>query len=285
MLDEYLPAALRGPATKITRIAAGLSGAGVYRVEAAGQTYVLKHAPGTPLADWERRLAILQSAAAAGVAPVVIHADATHRAVTSAFVADRGFAPFFFTARDAAVDLLGATLRRVHALPIPDGAPTADPRAQLTELARDAPALVQQAAQRVLAESPPAMQLVLSHNDVNPSNLIYDGERLLLLDWDVAAPNDVHYDYAAIAVFLRMDEPTCLRLLAVPSLPPAFLYARRLVGALCGAMFVRLAGSGSAEAIPLADVYQRMRAGTLNVASPEGQWLFGLGLARESLAL
>ena len=51
-LEACLPADLRGPTTTITRIAAGLSGAGVYRVEAAGQAFVLKISDETqPLAD------------------------------------------------------------------------------------------------------------------------------------------------------------------------------------------------------------------------------------------
>jgi hypothetical protein len=52
-LEACLPADLRGPTTTITRIAAGLSGAGVYRVEDAGQAFVLKIAgEGEPLAGW-----------------------------------------------------------------------------------------------------------------------------------------------------------------------------------------------------------------------------------------
>ena len=40
----------------VTKIAAGLSGAGVYRVEAGGQTYVLKVSDADqPLAEWRRR--------------------------------------------------------------------------------------------------------------------------------------------------------------------------------------------------------------------------------------
>ena len=41
-VEECLPPELRGPATHITRIARGLSGAGVYRVEAGGEAFVLK---------------------------------------------------------------------------------------------------------------------------------------------------------------------------------------------------------------------------------------------------
>ena len=89
-----------------------------------------------------------------------------------------------------------------------------------------------------------------SHNDVNPTNLVYDGEKLLLLDWETAGPNDPFYDLAAIAVFLRMDEGTCLRLLAaydgepVAELPARFAYNRRLVAVLCGTAFLHLARHG-----------------------------------------
>ena len=51
-LEACLPAELRGPATTITRIAAGLSGAGVYRVEAGGQAYVLKVSTDEPVEAW-----------------------------------------------------------------------------------------------------------------------------------------------------------------------------------------------------------------------------------------
>ena len=41
-LEVCLPETLRGPATTITPLGGGLSGAGVYRVEAGGRGYVLK---------------------------------------------------------------------------------------------------------------------------------------------------------------------------------------------------------------------------------------------------
>jgi len=86
-----------------------------------------------------------------------------------------------------------------------------------------------------------------SHNDMNPSNLVFDGERLLLLDWDMAGPNDPFYDLAAVAMFLRMDDPTASALIAAydaappAALPDGFVYARRLVAALCATIFLHLA--------------------------------------------
>jgi thiamine kinase-like enzyme len=304
-LEACLPPELRGPATTITPIAAGLSGAGVYRVEAAGQTYVLKvAATREPAAEWRHRVNLQRLAAGAGVAPRVVHADEERRAVLSAFVADRSFMARYADPRtkDAAVAQLGRTIRRVHDLPIPPDATARPPRALLARMWPElgavgaVPAFVREAVGRMLVEEPPAdaRALVLSHNDVNPTNLVYDGESILLLDWQTAGPMHPFFDLAAISVFLRMDEATCRALLAaydgapVEILPPRFAYTRRLAAVVCGACFLWLAREAPPPAAPqtldvtrsLAEVYQRLRAGELDVASAEGQWAFGLALVK-----
>jgi aminoglycoside phosphotransferase (APT) family kinase protein len=271
-LDAWLPAELRGPTTKL---AVGQSGAGVYRIDAPSGPLVLKVS--SELAgEWRRKLATVRAAAEAGVAPAVVHADEEHRAIVSAFVADRSFFALYATARDAALDKLATTLRKVHALPVV-GEPR-DPRALLGDLSIVPASLVDVVA-RVRDEVWPTEQLVLSHNDVNPTNLIYDGERVLLLDWDVAAPNDPAYDFAAAAVFFRMDDATCARLVT-PT--PRFRYYARLVAVTCGVVFLRLAGGGPDDKVALADVSQRLRTGALDVNTAAGRWQFGLALIGEA---
>jgi aminoglycoside phosphotransferase (APT) family kinase protein len=229
----------------------------------------------------------------------------------SAFVADRPFVALYMDpgTRAAALAQLGRTLRRVHELPLPGDVDAADPRAHLagtwSALAASAtvPAFVGDAVRRVLDEEAPAADRapVLSHNDVHPGNLVHDGEHLLLVDWDAAGPNDPFYDLAAIAVFFRMDEETCRALLAAydgepaSRLPPRFAYGRRLVAAQCGTAFLQLAGKrGHAGADggetldttpSLAELYQRMRSGALDLATADGQRWFGLALVKESVAL
>lgn len=307
-LEACLPAELRGPTTTITRIAAGLSGAGVYRVDAAGRALVLKvSATDEPLATWRRKRQIQEHAAAAGVAPAVVHADEERRAIVSAFVADRGLMPRLADprTREAALAQVAQTLRRVHALPVPPDAPPADPlallattRAELDGFAR--PAFVDDAIARMLAEpGPPADRaLVLSHNDVNPTNFVDDGERVVLLDWDVAGPNDPLYDLAAVAVFLRLDDAACAQLIAAhddapaAALPARFVYQRRLIGILCGSLFLRLArqighpgasGETLETAPSLLAFYQQLRAGTLSIASADGRWAYGLALVKDAV--
>jgi aminoglycoside phosphotransferase (APT) family kinase protein len=310
-LDACLPADLRGPTTTITKIAAGASGAGVYRVEAAGGAYVLKvSGEDEPLARWRGKVQIQRTAADAGLAPRVVHADEERRAVVSAFVVDRSFPAYFGDprTREAALAELGRTLRRVHELPLPPDAAATDPRALLRMIwsgplaGLPLPAFVEDAVKRELAAEPPTAQRapVLSHNDVNPTNLAYDGERILLLDWETAGPNDPFYDLAAIAVFLRMDDETCLRLLAAhdgapeAALPARFVYFRRLIAVLCGAAFLHLArqgghaGAAGGETLDgtpaLAELYQRLRSGAVSIGAPEGRWSFGLALVKESYA-
>jgi len=313
-LQDCLPPDLRGPSTTLTRIAAGLSGAGVYRVDAADQSYVLKvAAESESAADWHRTLQIQRLAADAGLTPRLIHVDPEKRAVLTAFVADRSFPAFYRDPRthEAALTQLGRTVRRIHALPCPADAPGREPRAFLAEVwgglevGFALPSFVREAVRRVLTEEPPAGEraVVLSHNDLNPSNLVYDGEAILLLDWAAAGPMDAFYDLAVLAVFLRMDEGTCLRLLsayddrAPGELPRRFSYTRRLVAALAGTMQLYLArqlkhpGATPASAdtpdsaLALGEFYQQLRTGALRLGTAEGQWAFGLSLLKESLAL
>ena len=331
-LEECLPPSLRRSEIRIASISDGLSGAGVYRVEAGvgGEVFVLKVAPADVApARWRRALAIWQRAAAAGLTPALIHVDEARRAVVTPLVVDRSFAVRY---RDPlthgrALAELGRTLRRVHALPLPaDGesdAATVTPWTMLattwgalTSATIAVPDFVRRAAEGLLAEAPPESghAPVLSHNDVHPKNLVHDGARLYLMDWDAAGPNDPFYDLATIAVFFGMDGPTCRRLVrayeqpldsspdAVPAggreapLPERFLYDRRLIAVLCGAGFLQFgfqsgysAGANAAGGHPLelaptlGEVYQRMRAGTLSLATGEGRWAFGLALVRESV--
>jgi aminoglycoside phosphotransferase (APT) family kinase protein len=311
-VEDCLPEHLRGPRTTITKISAGLSGAGVYRVEAAERTFVLKiSSADEPIEGWRGKVHIQQLAAGAGLAPGVCHVDEARRAVVSVFVVDKSFPMLYMDprTRETALTQLGQTLRRVHELPLPPDAESKDGLELLggvwsgLEGSLGVPPFVGDAIERVLAERAPDSDraLVLSHNDVNPSNLVHDGEHLLLLDWDAAGTNDPSYDLATIAVFMRMDDETCQRLLAahddepVAELPARFVFNRRLVAALCGATILSVVRKGgyvgaieaaTLDSTPtLAEFYQRMRSGAVNLATMEGQWWFGLALAKTSMTL
>ncbi|HEU4538740.1 MAG TPA: phosphotransferase, partial [Polyangiaceae bacterium] len=274
--------------------------------------FVLKIAGGVEAeADWPHTLEVQRLAAGAGLAPRVVHVDEARRAVLTEFVADRSFPAFYGDprTREAALALLGRAVRRLHALTPPGGARTRDARGFLAQIwgglgaGFALPGFARDAIERALAEAAPAGDgaIVLCHNDLNPGNLAYDGEAILMLDWATAGLNDPFYDLATIAVFLRMDEATCLRLFSAyegqpcAALPERFAYNRRLVAALAGAMQLYLArqmkhagATGEetpASTLSLGEFYQQMMAGALRLGTAEGQWAFGLALLKESLAL
>lgn len=308
-IEACLPQSLRGPGTSIRRAPGGLSGASVFRVRAGGRDHVLKVASeGEPVADWRRRVGVLRAAADAGVAPRVVHVDEGRRAVLTEAVEDRSFVGWFSdpATRAAALAGLGEALSRVHALPIPPGVESKDPRVFLAEVWKGlsgapVPGWVAEVVRRALdaVPPPPDRAPVLSHNDVNPTNYLYDGTRVVFLDWDSAGLNDPLYDLATVAVFLRLDDASCGQLIAAhdrtaPSTPlsPRFRYLRRMVAALCGALFLQVARTGghvgtasgeTLEAAPtLTEVHERMRVGVLSARTPDGQWQYGLGLLKAS---
>jgi aminoglycoside phosphotransferase (APT) family kinase protein len=311
-LEDCLPPRLRGPGTTITAITSGLSGAGVYRIDAGERAFVLKIADARESeAEWRQAVQVQRLAAEGGLAPAVVHVDEERRAVLSDFVADRSFVAFYRepATHGAAVELLGRTVRRIHGLPRSPELRGREPREFLVQL-REAirvgfaiPEFAREAIERALSQAPPAGEgaTVLSHNDLNPGNLVYDGQAIMVLDWAAAGPNDDLYDLATLAVFVRMDEGTCLRLLSAyqgetcTALPPRFLPTRRLVAALAGTAALHLArlvkhpGATGAETLDatlaLGDFYQQMRTGALPLGTPAGQWAFGLALLKESLAV
>lgn len=314
-LRACLPTELQHPTTTITPIAAGLSGAGVYRVDAADRAFVLKVASRDSTREaWRKSRHRQELAANAGVAPRVVHVDVERRAILSDFVQDRGFFPLYGNphTRDAAIALLGQTARRVHEIPLaPDddlamGGPLGLMGllwGLLDEAGFARPAFVVAAVERELAGSPPPPERapVMSHNDMNPTNFVYDGERVVLLDWDSAGRNDPFYDVAVIAMFLRMDDATSLALLSaydgepVTALPASFVYYRRVAAVLAGTAFLHLARTGghagargdeSLAAIPsLADFYALMREGKVSVRNADGQLAYALCLMKHASTL
>jgi aminoglycoside phosphotransferase len=308
-LEACLPDTLRGVGAVITPLLTGLSGAGVYRVDAAGQSYALKISDtNEPIPAWRRKVRIQRLASDAGASPRLVHADETRRGVLTDFVVDRSFVALYWTpgTRETAIVQLAQLIRRVHDIPLAADIETRDAREFLASMYSSldprfrVPAFVADAIQRVLTETPPPMEraVVLGHNDVNPGNVVYDGERLLLLDWEAAGVNDPYYDLATAALFLRMDDATCRALLGgydgtiVSAVPDRFTYLRRLVAALAGAAGLsgaaRTGHPGVQASVSLessdslAEFYPRLRSGELSLASAEGKLAFGLALLKES---
>jgi aminoglycoside phosphotransferase (APT) family kinase protein len=139
---------------------------------------------------------------------------------------------------------------------------------------------------------------VVSHNDVNPMNVMWDGTKAWLLDWDVAGIGHPHYDLATLAMFLRLDEALAFELCARHDGAmldergrATFRALRQLAALLCGLTFLGLSddlGVRSAatllDAPPLGECYRALRAGELDLAGARGRTTLGLAFLAEGLA-
>ena len=102
-------------------------------------------------------------------------------------------------------------------------------------------------AERVERELGP-IEVVFGHNDLLPSNLIDDGERLWLIDWDYAGFSTPLFDLANLATNSELapdDERTLLRLYFGAE-PDAGL-ARRFAGMRCVSLLRETMWSMAAE--------------------------------------
>ncbi len=200
---------------EVVAVSGGLSGAAVLRITVAGRRYLLRLDPPVEgFADPRRWHRCMLIAAEAGVAPKVHCADASGVSIVD-FVDQNPRAPYWSGDRTLLLTRLGELLRRLHAAPaFPSLMHYLDGMQGLIDTIAGVGLMSPEELEVPLAKfatlatvyralSP---QLVPSHNDVNPRNLVYDGERLWLVDWTAAFQSDRFTDLASIASFMARDD-------------------------------------------------------------------------------
>ena len=193
----------------VAPVTGGASGALPYRVEAGGRAYLLRlETPGrNGLRDPHRAFACMRTAAEAGLAPALRYADPETGVAIMDFIVQKPLADYPGGRAALARDLgkLVARLQATTAFPpvadypqvvqglfgyiagsglFADGllTPHADALARVCEAYRyDGPQ-------------------VSSHNDINPRNILFDGERLWLVDWELSFRGDPLVDIAILAL-------------------------------------------------------------------------------------
>jgi aminoglycoside phosphotransferase (APT) family kinase protein len=135
---------------------------------------------------------------------------------------------------------------------------------------------------------------VVSHNDVNPGNVLWDGTRSWLVDWEVAGLGHPYYDLAAFVTFLGVDTERGHELLALQEQASlddrereTFAALRRLVALAVGYVFLSMVPdlsifvAATRDAAPtLARCGAAIRARELDLQTPRGQAMFGLAFLR-----
>lgn len=199
-----IAAVLGSAAFNVRPVMGGVSGAGVFLVESGGHRFVLRlEGRPSPLRN-PHQYGSMRIAAEAGLAPRIHYLDADERVVMMDFIEDRGLEDFPGGPPGLA-QATGALLRQLRALPLfapfmdyPDIVGRVWAHVCKTGLFADG---VLDAASERLAEIRDAYALdrdayVSSHNDVLPRNLLFDGKRLWLIDWENAFRDDPLIDLA-----------------------------------------------------------------------------------------
>jgi hypothetical protein len=129
--------------------------------------------------------------------------------------------------------------------------------------------------------------MVSSHNDLKPENIVFDGERVWLVDWEAAFLNDRYSDLAVMANFVvtnDADEEVYLRTYfgeAADEYTLARFYLMRQVVHMFYAMAFILSGSAgkpielNAKAPAFRDLHNRIWAGEVSFADNETKMQYG----------
>ena len=303
-LQALFASASLGDVLSSTPLGAGLSGATTLAVTTTVASFIVKHMAHDESA-FRRTIAFQRLAADAGVAPPLVYVDATRFvAVTPKIEGGPLFSALASPeVRSRAFGDLAARLRVLHALPIPadfehhDGPAFALAiwRAQSSRPGFPAWALGLGAeAENAAALLANDERLVLGHGDLHPANVVWDGARTWLVDWERCSPAHPYMDLATLATFAMLPDEAALALLAMQEGTAIdatergrFQAARARARIIYGAVFLRLVPDLCAveigareEAATLAECYARMRAGELVLGTPAGHAAVGVALLK-----
>jgi len=243
-----------------------------FRLREGGEDLVLKFAGDAAFALGASRrseFTMQALAAGAGLAPPVVVADEVRGFIASRHVSGR--TPSAGDMRNARMlARIGAWIAALHALPVPAGLAVVDfgerAAGYLSRLQSVAPGgfterLAGELAARRAALPGPA-RLAACHHDLHHRNFIYDGRRLLAVDWEYAGPGDPAADLASCVGYHGLRGERVDALLAGYGHSDAELRAR--VEALAWIFdclwFGWNAAAGLAGAAPDANVQARLAA-------------------------
>jgi len=193
------------PVTSIQPVPGGASGALTCRVEVGGRFYLLRmETRRSPLRN-PHQYACMRIAAEAGVAPPLRYADDSAGVAILDFVMQRPLQeyPGGPAGLATAIGRLAANLQSTPPFPVLGDCRIILDR-MLAYVGRSfAPGSLgshMEGFERIRQALPwDASTHVSSHNDPNPGNILFDGERLWFIDWETAYRNDPLTDIAILA--------------------------------------------------------------------------------------
>jgi hypothetical protein len=286
------------PVDGLRLLQGGVSGALIWRVGIGGRSCVLRLEPERiALPHRQRGYACMTAAAAAGVAPAVRYADPAAGVAVMDYVDGRPLSEH----PDGAAGLvheLGTLIARLQTTtPFQTLGDSGDDLGALLATLRAsglfAPGLLDPHAAglahiRTVCPWDPA-SLVSSHNDPNPRNMLFDGRRVWLVDWELAFRNDPLFDVAILttelaatpeledslvaAAFGRPSDPALRARLVVTRLLTRLFYGCIALEAFAGQP--RAAPEHSLDALTPAAFRSAAAEGRLGPGGTGIAWAFG----------
>ena len=272
----------------------------VFRMVVRGSPFLLKISTRTN--DPARHYACMRAAADAGLSPRVWHTSIEHRISITDFVETE---PLPVT---EALLRMPAALRALHALPrfagvphhinttcmflIHEG-PARDGFLQKFQAANilsesDSQELFARLAQLAAIYPHHDADMVSSHNDLfKPDNILFDGHRLWLVDWEAAFLNDRYADLAVVANLVAASEAEEKVFLQeyFGEVPDEYRLARFFLMQQVAHMFYAMAflfmGSAGkpmdwSQSVPgFRDFHRRMWAGQVDLADQDVKIVYG----------
>jgi aminoglycoside phosphotransferase len=280
----------------------GLSGALVYRIVVGGSPFLLRIITRIDDPTLPHHFTCVKAAAEAGLAPPVWYTSVEDRMAITDFVENIPFPV------NEALVRMPAALRTLHALPpFPARANQLNTfctfllhkgsaldgfrqRFQAANLLPQSESEHLFAVHAQLAAVYPRhdSDLVSSHNDLfRPDNILFDGHRVWLVDWEAAFLNDRYADLAVVADFVVAHEAEeQIYLQEYFGQPPdeyqlaRFVVMRQVVHLFYAMAFLLLGSAGEpvnrSENVPtFRDFHRHLWAGEVNLADHQRKTVYG----------
>ena len=315
-LSHYIPASLTaaveaalqhtfgtGEIADISTLAGGLSASQVFKIIVQDRSYVLKldkPAPDKPALSPNLRLA-----AEAGIAPPLYHQDMANGISISGFIENK---PVRTALGPKLVPELASSIKAIHGIPYHAGG---------SDLRETIDAMITGFENSKMLSGPVFdecfsnyerirncypwndAEKVFSHNDLNPNNILCDGERIWIIDWDASYLNDPYVDLANAANFFVHTEEQERSFLYTYFDGPAddyktarFYIMRQVCRIIYAMLMFQLATQGKPadhlhnqdmEGISLKEFGALMGTGKISLAAYEGQLMYGKALLNEAV--
>lgn len=270
---------------------AGLSADLVFRIVVRDAPYLLRVVTRIDeRSDPARHFASAKIAANGRVAPRVLYANPDDGILITDFVEAKPFS------QTEALQRMPAVLRRLHALPpFPKSFNYVTAHNGFIWKFRSAGLVDEREVEEVFARYKQVCpiypwlndDIVSCHSDLKPENVLFDGERVWLVDWQAGFLNDRYFDLGIVANFTVTDEVGERNYLeAYFERPPdeyecaRFYLMRQVLHMFYATVFLMLGCAGQPvkpEDTPpaFADFHRRIWAGEVNLADLRSRVMYG----------